>query len=147
MRERTTSIRRRLLFPIIASLVVFFAIDATILYRETLAAINVAYDRTLLASARAIGDGVKYVHDEVTVSLPYPALEIFEADTRSRMVFRVSDFDGAFVSGYKELPPFQGKSTREPPYAALVTFYEDTYRNEPVRVAALLQPVNVGTEY
>jgi two-component system, OmpR family, sensor histidine kinase TctE len=147
MTKRRESIRRRLILPIIASLVVFFAIDAAYQYRETLNAINTAYDRTLLASARAIGDGVKYVHETLTVSLPYPALEVFEADTRSRMVFRVSGFDGAFVSGYADLPPFRGKSSDRPPYAALVTFYEDTFQGEPVRVAALYQPVNTGNEY
>jgi two-component system, OmpR family, sensor histidine kinase TctE len=142
-----SSIRRRLIFPIIASLIAFFAIDAVFLYRDTLASINVAYDRTLLASARAIGDGVKYVHQQVTVALPYPALEVFEADTRSRMVYRVGDFDGTFVSGYADLPPFKGNIVSASPYAALVTFYEDQFQGETVRVAALLQPVNVGDEY
>jgi two-component system, OmpR family, sensor histidine kinase TctE len=145
--ERRASIRRRLTIPIIAALVAFFAFDSYFAYRDTLQAINLAYDRSLLASARAIGDGVKYVHDTVTVSLPYPALEVFEADTRSRMVFRVSDFDGKFVSGYRDLPPYRGQSEERPPYAALAEFYEDTYQGENVRVAALLQPVNLGTEY
>jgi two-component system, OmpR family, sensor histidine kinase TctE len=136
-----------LIVPIIAALIVFFAIDAATHYRDSLASINTAYDRTLLASARAIGDGVKYVHEQVTVSLPYPALEVFEADTRSRMVYRVSDFDGQFISGYADLPPFRGKIDSVTPYAALVEFYEDKFQGETVRVAALLQPVNVGTEY
>jgi two-component system, OmpR family, sensor histidine kinase TctE len=144
---RRASIRRRMILPIIVSLAVFFAIDSFYLYRDALQAINTAYDRTLLASARAIGDGVKYVHETLTVSLPYPALEVFEADTRSRMVFRVNAFDGSFVSGYADLPPFQGTSDQRTPYAALVTFYEDKFQGETVRVAALLQPVNTGNEY
>jgi two-component system, OmpR family, sensor histidine kinase TctE len=141
------SIRRRLIVPIIALLVVFFAVDAALHYRDSLASINTAYDRTLLASARAIGDGVKYAHEQVTVSLPYPALEVFEADTRSRMVYRVADFDGQFVSGYADLPAFRGKIESVTTYAALATFYEDRFQGETVRVAALLQPVNVGLEY
>jgi two-component system, OmpR family, sensor histidine kinase TctE len=145
--HRRASIRRRLILPIILSLVVFFGIDSVYVYRDSLLAINTAYDRTLLASARAIGDGVKYVHETLTVSLPYPALEVFEADTRSRMVFRVNGFDGAFVSGYADLPPFRGVNEGQSPYAALVTFYEDKYRGESVRVAALLQPVNMGSDY
>jgi two-component system, OmpR family, sensor histidine kinase TctE len=144
---RRASIRRRLTLPIIASLVVFFAFDAYILYRDTLRSINIAYDRTLLASARAIGDGVKYAHETLSVSLPYPALEVFEADVRSRMVFRVSDFEGGFLAGYADLPPHKGKIDDNVPYAALVTFYEDRFQNETVRVAALLQPVSTGTEY
>jgi two-component system, OmpR family, sensor histidine kinase TctE len=144
---RRGSIRRRLIVPIIASLLLFFTIDSVYLYRDTLQATNTAYDRTLLASARAIGDGVKYVHETISVSLPYPALEVFEADTRSRMVFRVNGFDGAFVSGYADLPPYEGASDDRSPYAALVTFYEDKFQGESVRVAALLQPVNTGSEY
>jgi two-component system, OmpR family, sensor histidine kinase TctE len=146
-KPRLSSIRRRLIVPIIASLITFFAIDAVYQYREMLNATNTAYDRTLLASARAIGDGVKYAHETLTVSLPYPALEVFEADVRSRMVFRVSDQDGVFVSGYKDLPAFKGKVDDRPPYAALVTFYEDMFRGDAVRVAALYQPVNTGNEY
>lgn len=135
------------MLPIVAALIAFFAIDSWYAYRESLRAINTAYDRTLLASARAIGDGVKYVHETLTVSLPYPALEVFEADVRSRMVFRVSGFEGEFVSGYRDLPAFVGERAERPPYAALVTFYEDRFRGETVRVAALLQPVSMGNEY
>lgn len=146
-RERRASIRSRLIAPIVAALVLFFALDSYFSYRDTLQSINIAYDRTLLASARAIGDGVKFAHEQLTVSLPYPALEVFEADTRSRMVFRVSDFDGGFLSGYRDLPAFKGKTQDRPPYAALVEFYQGEFQGEPVRVAALLQPVYTGSEY
>ncbi len=144
---RRASMRRRLTLPLVAALVLFFVVDSYFSYRDTLQSINIAYDRTLLASARAIGDGVKYVHETLSVSLPYPALEVFEADTRSRMVYRVSDFEGGFLSGYADLPAFRGRSSEQPPYAALVNFYEDTFQGEPVRVAALLQPVSTGIEY
>jgi two-component system, OmpR family, sensor histidine kinase TctE len=140
------SIRRRLMIPIIATLLVFFSIDAFQLYRNTLRSINTAYDRTLLASARSIGETVRFENGKLTVGLPYAALEVFEADTSSRMVYRVGDFDGTFVSGHKALPAFSGESEKRPAYAALVTFYEDIFQGEPVRAAALLQPVNTGEE-
>ncbi len=143
-RRRLRSIRRRLMIPIIATLVVFFSIDAYQLYRNTLRSVNTAYDRTLLASARSIGETVRFENGKLIVGLPYAALEVFEADTRSRMVYRVGDFDGAFLSGHRLLPAYTGEAEKSPAYAALVTFYEDMFQGEPVRAAALLQPVNTG---
>jgi two-component system, OmpR family, sensor histidine kinase TctE len=143
---KLTSIRRRLAVPIIATLVIFFALDSIELYRNTLASINTAYDRTLLASARSISETIRFENGGLIVGLPYAALEVFEADTRSRMVYRVSDFDGAFLSGHKELPAYKGESEKSPAYAALVTFYEDVYQGEPVRAAVLLQPVSAAED-
>ena len=143
---RPISIKRRLTLWILAALVVFLALDTTVIYQNTLQSINVAFDRTLLASARAIGDTVKFERGKLTASLPYATLEVFEAVTRGRIVYRVSDFDGNFLSGYPELPPHNGVFPKRTPYAALAAFYEDRFENESVRVAALLQPVYVGAE-
>jgi two-component system sensor histidine kinase TctE len=80
----------------------------------------------------------------VIAELPYAALEAFEADNRSRMVYRVSGFDGEVVSGFDDLPPPRAADPRRdapPVYAALVRFYDDRYRDEAVRMAVLLQPV------
>ena len=143
---RPISIKRRLTLWILAALVAFLIVDTTVIYQNTLQSINVAFDRTLLASARAIGDTVKFEHGKLTASLPYATLEVFEAVTRGRIVYRVSDFDGNFLSGYPELPPHNGVFPKRTPYAALAAFYEDRFDNESVRVAALLQPVYVGSE-
>ncbi len=141
------SIRRRLALLILGALVTFLVIDTTVIYQNTLQSINVAYDRTLLASARAIGDTVKFEEGKLSASLPYATLEVFEAVTRGRIVYRVSDFDGGFLSGYLELPAHNGVFPKRTPYAALASFYEDTFEGEPVRVAALLQPVYDGVTY
>jgi two-component system, OmpR family, sensor histidine kinase TctE len=141
-----TSIRRRLAVPIIATIVVFFVLDSIELYRNTLESINTAYDRTLLASARSIAETVRFENGVLTVGIPYAALEAFEADTRSRMVYRVSGFDGGFVSGHKDLPAYTGEAEKQPAYAALVSFYEDTFLGDSVRAAALLQPIDTGPD-
>ena len=73
--------------------------------------------------------------------MPYAALEPFEADNRSRMFYRVSGFAGEMVSGFEDLPPWRGTLPAKGPYAALVDFYDDEFRGQPVRVAVLLQPV------
>ena len=144
---RPISIKRRLTLWILAALVTFLIIDTTVIYQNTLQSINVAFDRTLLASARAIGDTVKFENGKLSASLPYATLEVFEAVTRGRIVYRVGDFDGGFLSGYPELPPHDGVFPKRSPYAALAAFYEDRFENESVRVAALLQPVYIGDGY
>jgi two-component system, OmpR family, sensor histidine kinase TctE len=141
---RPISIKRRLTLWILAALVTFLIVDTTVIYQNTLQSINVAFDRTLLASARAIGDTVKFEDGKLSASLPYATLEVFEAVTRGRIVYRVTDFEGGFLSGYPELPPHDGVFPKRSPYAALAAFYEDRFENEAVRVAALLQPVYVG---
>ena len=141
---RPISIKRRLTLWILAALVMFLIVDTTVIYQNTLQSINVAFDRTLLASARAIGDAVKFENGKLSASLPYATLEVIEAVTRGRIVYRVTDFDGGFLSGSTELPPHNGVFPKRSPHAALAAFYDDRFANEAVRVAALLHPVYVG---
>ena len=50
--ERATSLRRYLLVGILIPVCVLVIINTFSLYRQTFAALNTAYDRTLLASAK-----------------------------------------------------------------------------------------------
>jgi two-component system, OmpR family, sensor histidine kinase TctE len=145
---RTLSLRRYLLLGILLPVLLFVVADSVILYRQTLAAVNLAYDRTLLASAKTIGEQLDVQGEgamvRVVPRVPYAALEAFEADNRSRMFYRVSGFKGEMVSGFDKLKPWSGRIPDQPPYAALVDFYDDTVLEDisrPVRVAVLLQPV------
>lgn len=142
---RPQSLRRRLLTGILAPVVVLVGINTFSLYREALEAANTAYDRTLLASAKTISEQIDVTgYDEqarFSARVPYAALEAFEADNQSRMYYKVSALDGAMVSGYEDLPRWTGRIPLRPAYAALVDFYDDRYRDSPVRVAALVQPV------
>ena len=120
-------------------------VNTVSLYRQALRAVDTAYDRTLLASAKSIGEQLE-VNDggelpRLRATVPYSALEAFEADNRSRMFYRVTGFDGEMVSGFADLPFWRGKLPQRPPYAALVDFYDDRFRDGDVRVAVLLQPV------
>ena len=151
------SLRRYLLLGILLPVLLFVLIDTVILYRQSLAAVNLAYDRTLLASAKTIGEQLDVQGEgaqmRVVPRVPYSALEAFEADNRSRMFYRVTGFDGEMVSGFDKLKPWSGRIPDQPPYAALVDFYDDSVTEEPreesqivlsklpVRVAVLLQPV------
>jgi len=139
------SLRRYLLLGILLPVIGLIVLNTASLYAQALAAANTAYDRTLLASAKVIGEQLDVEgYDELSrlrATVPYSALEAFEADNRSRMFYRVSSLQGEMVSGFAELPFWRGKLPQRPPYAALVDFYDDTMRDEAVRVAVLLQPV------
>jgi two-component system, OmpR family, sensor histidine kinase TctE len=137
--------RTQLLVGILLPVLAFIAINAALVYRQALSAADTAYDRTLLASAKLIGEllDVNGQGDsaQLSANVLYAALEPFEADNRSRMYYKVTGFQGEMVSGYAELPAYKGKLPDKGLYAALVDFYDDKYRGEAVRVAVLLQPV------
>lgn len=143
------SMRARLLWGILLPVGLLVAVDTVTLYRETLSAVDTAYDRTLLASAKAIGEllGVQGSGDQarLVAAVPYAALEAFETDGRSRLYFKVRGFKGEMVSGYDDLPDWHGRLPDQGAYAALVDFYDDSFRGEPVRMAVLLQPVSGQT--
>ncbi|MFT3814283.1 MAG: sensor histidine kinase N-terminal domain-containing protein [Acidovorax sp.] len=144
-RQRPLSLRRYLLLGILVPIGIYVLLNTVALYRQSLAAVHTAYDRTLLASAKSIGEQltVEGYDDDARLSatVPYAALEAFESDNRSRMFYRVSSEKGTLVSGFDDLPTWRGKLPHRTPYAALVHFYDDTFRHRPVRVAVLLQPV------
>ena len=139
------SMRTRLLLGILLPVGLLVALNTFSLYQQAQRAADTAYDRTLLASAKAIGElldvGGTPERPQLLASVPYSALEAFEADNRSRMFFKVSGFQGEMVSGFDDLPAWRGKIPDKGIYAALVDFYDDTHRGQAVRVAVLLQPV------
>ena len=144
-RRHAWSLRRLLLTGILLPVVALIALNAWSLYQQTLSSLHTAYDRTLLASAKSISEQIGVTgyddHAQLRAIVPYSALEIFEADNQSRMFYRVSTLSGQLISGFDELPVWRGQIPQRPPYAALVDFYDDEFRGNPVRVAVLLQPV------
>lgn len=141
------SLRRQLLLGLLLPTVAVVALNTVLLYRQALAAADTAYDRTLLATAKSIGEqlslaaGAGGAGGRVVASVPYSALEAFEADSRSRLFYRVLGFDEELVSGFADMPPPNRTLPDRSVYAALVHFYDDRYRDEAVRMAVLLQPV------
>ena len=124
---------------------VLVVVNTLSLYEQTFSALNTAYDRTLLASAKSIGEQLDVTgydeQSELRVTVPYAALEAFEADNQSRLFYRVSSLNGEMISGFAQLPFWRGRIPAKPPYAALVDFYDDFFQGADVRVAVLLQPV------
>jgi two-component system sensor histidine kinase TctE len=138
--------RARLLLGILLPVTALLALNTASIFRQARQAADVAYDRTLLASAKAIGELLEVAGTpeapRLVGQVPYSALEAFEADNRSRIYFKVTGFQGEMVSGFDELPSWHGRLPDRSAYAALVDFYDERVRGERVRVAVLVQPVS-----
>jgi two-component system sensor histidine kinase TctE len=138
---RRFSVRSYVLAWITLPLCAILAIDTWFLYRSALHSVNVAYDRTLLATTHAVGDSVRFENGRYRLSLPLALFEIYETEQSGRYYYRVSDSGGGLLSGDEDLQPYRGTLPKNTAYPAVVQFYEDKFHGEPIRVAALLQPV------
>jgi len=135
------SLRTQLLRWLLIPLIVLMAINAVSVYRNALDAADMAYDRSLLASTRALAERVSISGGKVVVDVPYVALDSFETDTLGRIYYKVTGLKGETVSGFGDLPPVPPHVPRSEAYPALVRFYHADYNGQPVRIAALVQPV------
>lgn len=135
------SLRGQLLRWLLIPLLIMVALNAVSVYNNALDAADLAYDRSLLASTRALAERVSIVNGKVVADVPYVALDSFETDTLGRIYYKVSGIRGEYVSGYEDLPPVPSDVPRSQVYPALVRFYHANYQGEPIRIAALLQPV------
>ncbi|MBB3224004.1 sensor histidine kinase [Pseudoduganella umbonata] len=135
------SLRNQLLRWLILPLVALVALNAVSVYRDALETADIAYDRSLLSSTRALAERVAVRGGKVVANVPYVALDSFETDTLGRIYYKVTGLHGETVSGYDDLPAVPASVPRSDLYPALVRFYHADYNGEPVRIAALLQPV------
>lgn len=131
-RRHGGSLRRRVLGWLLPPLAVMLGINAWFGYRGALDAVNQAYDRTLTASVRAIGERTHSLEGVIQVDIPYAAFEGFEAAAAERIFHAVFDPAGKLVTGYGDLLPAVVPDTED-----TVNITDARYRGEPVRLAAL----------
>ncbi|QRY81762.1 sensor histidine kinase [Pseudomonas sp. PDNC002] len=139
------SLRGRLLWRLGGLLLVLLLIGSAATYWRARNAADIAYDRTLLASARDIADGLYASDGTLRANVPYVALDSFEYDSAGRIFYQVIDPQGNMVSGYENLPAPLPTTPRTDDYPALAKFYDATYKGQGVRVVSLLQPVSQPT--
>jgi len=146
------SVRQRLLLWLSLPVAVFILIDAWASYRAALDTAQRAFDRLLVTSAHALADLIHLEGGELQITLPHAALELYdgEADvaghrggeiTRSRMVYRVSYLNGDYLAGERAVAPYEGLAPVHPRYGVRLALYGTQLAGEPVRMAALWQPV------
>ncbi len=133
-------------------LLLFFGIPLLLLYCASVYsqyvsvknAAMLAYDRTLLASARTVAERLTVRDQRLIVDVPYVVLDNFERNTNDRLYYQVISPEGKTISGYNDLPPIPQDIQRSPLYTALAYFYDAEYQGQPIRVVGLYQPINEG---
>src|SRR6478609_9172185 len=136
----SSSLYRQLLRWLLGPLLVLLIVNGILGYRVAINTANEAHDRLLLASAKAIADRVALVGDELTVDIPYVALELFESNIRERIFYKVSSPDGSTLTGYDDLPPPPaGSPTQRPAY------FLSQFRGEPLYQVAVSKPLYAPT--
>ncbi|CAN7476781.1 sensor histidine kinase [Pseudoduganella sp. LjRoot289] len=134
------SLRRYLLAGIIAPIALFIAVDAVNLYRSALDSANTAYDRMLVTTAYSIGDQTVIANGRLLSEVSFATLEVYEAGYSTRMLYRISDRQGRYIAGDRDLPAFRPAQRSWPAVPALLKVYEGRYGNAEVRIAAVAQP-------
>lgn len=130
-------LRNHLLRWLLIPLVIVWAAGFRIGYVRTLEQANEAYDRTLLGSALAIAERVSVQSGEVSVDVPYAALEMLETRSQDRIFYKVSCLDPPKVfTGHEDLP-----DPSTPPRGDAPLFHNAVYNGEPVRLVALRRPL------
>ncbi|MFI8416811.1 sensor histidine kinase [Serratia sp. NPDC078593] len=131
-------------------LLLFFGLPLTVLggisiythYFSAMSAATLAYDRTLLASARTVAERLVVREGRLVVDVPYVVLDSFERNMNDRLYYEVISPEGKTLSGYNDLPLPPKNIPRSTLYPALVHFYDADYLGQPLRVAAFYQPIN-----
>ncbi len=136
------SLRARLLLRLAILLTPLLLYGAWSAYWNGRAAADTAYDRTLLASARAIAEGLVTSDGRLRANVPYVALDTFAYDSAGRIYYQVLDTEGRLVSGYEQLPAPSAEVRRTDDYPALARFYDGEFQGQGVRLVSLLQPVS-----
>ncbi|PHM70041.1 sensor histidine kinase [Xenorhabdus kozodoii] len=103
-----------------------------------------AYDRTLLASARTVAERLTVRDQNLIVDVPYVVLDSFERNINDRLYYQVISPEGKTISGYDDLPRIPQHLQRSPLYTALAYFYDAEYQGQSIRVVGLYQPINEG---
>ncbi len=111
-------------------------------YFSAMSAATLAYDRTLLASARTVAERLVVREGKLAVDVPYVVLDSFERNMNDQLYYEVISPQGKSISGYDDLPSLPPHIPRSSLYPALVHFYDAEYLGRPIRVAALFQPIN-----
>lgn len=138
MPERAMSLRLRLALMTAA----LFALGMVALYLAArsyaLVAADRSYDRLLAGSALSIAETISVSRGQVSVDIPYAALDMLSAAPDDRVFYSVTRPDGEVITGYQDIP---GLSPAPGPRARMNTagpsFFDARYRGENVRFAVL----------
>nr|WP_026639282.1 sensor histidine kinase [Bordetella petrii] len=146
---RVAGIRTLLITLLLPGVILLLVIDSWNDYRTLATITNEAYDSALLEPARVLESSIEFTGEGgLMVAAPVYAQVILESTAGLRKYFSIEEIDpptpegwrqvppaGRLVTGMPELPrPPQWPSERGEP-----VFFNSVYRNDPVRVVALVR--------
>ncbi|HEY6897079.1 MAG TPA: sensor histidine kinase N-terminal domain-containing protein [Rhodocyclaceae bacterium] len=126
------SLRRRVALWLLPPLLVLLAVNAYFSYSGALTAANLAYDRSLAASIKSIGERSYARNGEVVVDIPYSALEIFSEGAQEDVFYAVFGPNDKLITGYPDLRPPQ-----LPQGDGVLKVGDAVFKGQAVRVGAM----------
>ncbi len=129
------TLRRQVLAWVSIPLGILWLISAYIDYGIAKRYVNVTYDSALLESALDIGRQVRVLRGRIYVDLPEVAIQMLRTRETGQMYYMVTGPDREFITGEPDISPAQIS------HSGQALYYDDVYRNQPVRVAAIQLPV------
>jgi two-component system sensor histidine kinase TctE len=130
-----TTLRWQVLAWVSIPLGILWTISAYIDYDIAKRYVNVAYDRALLESALDIGRQVRVLRGRIYVDLPEVAIQMLRTREAGQLYYMVTGPDHEFITGEPDIKPAMPARSEQAHY------YNDTYRGQAVRIAAIQLPV------
>jgi len=145
-------IRTLLITLLLPGVILLLVIDSWNDYRTLAAITNEAYDSALLEPARVLESSIEFAPDgSLVVATPVYAQVILESKAGLRKYFRIEEIDPPLPEGAAQVPP-AGRTVagmpelpRPPAWPTArgdPVFFNSVYRNDPVRVVALLRDLH-----
>lgn len=128
-----SALRNQLLLWLLIPLGLVWLIGAAVTYQIARNFSNIAYDRSLFESTRALATQVKVLNHRVVLDLPQAALDLMQSDQYDHISFQIKDMSGSLITGDPGIPD----PRTEPGLAGLPIFYTTMSHGRRVRVAAL----------
>lgn len=126
--KATGSIRRRLTVQLLSGAAILTIILVFIVRSFSQQLAEQSQDNILNASLTAILDASSIQQGEVTVDIPYSAFSMLSNLSNDRVFYRI-DQDGAFLTGYADLPTPKLRAAADTP-----TFITGTYQDVEIRM-------------
>ncbi len=131
----STTLRRQVLAWVSIPLGILWLISAYIDYDIAKRYVNVVYDRALLEAAIDIGRQVRVLRGRIYVDLPEAAIQMLRTRGTGQLYYKVTGPDHEYITGEPDIKPANRSQTGQ------AHFYDDRYRDQPVRVAVVQLPV------
>lgn len=132
------SIRRRLLLSLLASAAVLAIVVYFVVQSVARQVAQESQDNVLTASALSILDSARLSGGEIAIDLPYAALSMLDSLSDERVFYAIR-FEGAFLSGYADLPEAGTALGTRPAYRST------SFLGVDVRIATVRRRISVGS--